>query len=57
MEGQGHIFRFDLIFLWVNMPCDAVMHSVNGIFLYHLYKSIDCDNTLFLKTGISGFMH
>ncbi len=34
MEGKDHIFTFDFIVCWVNVPCQGVLHSVNTIF-YH----------------------
>ncbi len=33
MEGQGHIFTFGSIsiFVWGNVSCGGVLHSLNGI--------------------------
>ncbi len=32
MEDQGHIFIFYLIFFWLNMQCQGMLHSMNSIF-------------------------
>ncbi len=33
VEGQGHIFTFDLIIVWINVLWRGVLGSVNRIFI------------------------
>ncbi len=45
MEGEGHIFTFNLFFFWVNVPCRGLLHSVNGILKYCVVS--DCEEVAY----------